>query len=93
MNCTGRWGSPFRATSIRGGPGRKRCLLKAIDVAHRQGARGWELRATTNLSRLFLARGDRDEARQMLSALYNRFTEGAATVDMKEAEALMVRAL
>ena len=48
----------------------------AIDIASRQKAKSWELRATTSLARLLAKQGKRDEARAMLAEIYNWFTEG-----------------
>ena len=49
----------------------------------------WELRATVSLARLWQQQGKRAEARQMLVEIYNWFTEGFDTVDLKEARALL----
>jgi predicted ATPase len=61
----------------------------AIDIAHEQKARSWELRATTSLARLLAKQGKRDEARAMLADIYNWFTEGFDTADLKDANALL----
>jgi predicted ATPase len=60
---------------------------RAIEIARTQGARMWELRATGNLTRLLEKRGDREAARAMLAEIYNWFTEGFDTLDLKEAKA------
>jgi predicted ATPase len=67
----------------------ERCVRKAINVARRHGARLYELRATVSLARLMANQGSRDEARAMLTDIYNWFTEGFDTVDLKEAKALL----
>jgi predicted ATPase len=64
-------------------------LLKAIEVAHRQSAKSWELRAATSLSRLWHDQGRRREALELLSPIYGWFTEGFETRDLKEARALL----
>ena len=61
----------------------------AIDISRRQKAKSWELRATTSLARLLDKQGKRDEARAMLAEIYNWFTEGFDTADLKDAEALL----
>jgi predicted ATPase len=48
-----------------------------------------ELSATVSLARLLMKRQRRDEARTMLAEIYNWFTEGFDTADLKEAKALM----
>jgi class 3 adenylate cyclase/tetratricopeptide (TPR) repeat protein len=61
----------------------------AIEVARAQQARWWELRATVSLARLLRDTGRRDQARTMLAEIYNWFTEGFDTADLKEAKALL----
>jgi predicted ATPase len=56
---------------------------------HRQSAKAWELRAVMSLSRLWQRQGKKDEARQMLAEIYNSFTEGFDTADLKDAKALL----
>jgi class 3 adenylate cyclase/tetratricopeptide (TPR) repeat protein/ribosomal protein L40E len=67
----------------------ERCLRTAIDVARRQGARLFELRATVSFARLLKQQGKTDEARAMLADIYNWFTEGFDTADLKEAKSLL----
>jgi tetratricopeptide (TPR) repeat protein len=74
---------------LRGEAEAESCLRQAIDIARRQAARLFELRATTSLARLLRNTGRHDEARTMLAEIYNWFTEGFDTVDLKDAEALL----
>jgi predicted ATPase len=67
----------------------ERAFRTAIEVARQQAARSWELRATTSLARLLAKQGKRGEARVMLDEIYNWFTEGFDTADLKEAKALL----
>jgi len=69
--------------------GAEDCFRRAIDVAQRQEARSWELRATTSLARLLQAQGRAAEAREMLAAIYNWFTEGFDTLDLLEAKTVL----
>src|SRR5216684_2426304 len=62
---------------------------RAIEVARRQSAKSWELRATMSLARLLDKQGRRDEVRAMLADIYGWFTEGFDTADLKEAKALL----
>jgi predicted ATPase/DNA-binding SARP family transcriptional activator len=64
-------------------------LRKAIEVARRQQAKSWELRATVSLCRLRQKQGRHDEARQLLPEIYGWFTEGFDTPDLIEARALL----
>ncbi|HEY6418260.1 MAG TPA: hypothetical protein VIX59_04585 [Candidatus Binataceae bacterium] len=61
----------------------------AIAIAQHQRAKSWELRATTSLARLLAKQGKRGDARAMLSEIYNWFTEGFDTADLKDAKALL----
>jgi len=65
------------------------CFLAALEMARHQRAKTWELRATMSLARLLAKQGQRDEARTMLAEIYNWFTEGFDTADLKEAKALL----
>jgi predicted ATPase len=64
-------------------------LQKAVEVARRQQAKSWELRATVSLCRLWQEQGRMDEAHQMLAEIYGWFTEGFDTPDLQEAKALL----
>lgn len=64
-------------------------LHKAIEVARRQQARSWELRATLTLSRLWQNQGRSAEAHRMLAEIYTWFIEGLDTPDLREARALL----
>ncbi|HEY2486822.1 MAG TPA: hypothetical protein VGI36_16890, partial [Candidatus Binataceae bacterium] len=67
----------------------ERWFRNAIDLARDQQAKSWELRATTSLARLLRDTDRREEARAMLSEIYNWFTEGFDTADLKDAKALL----
>ncbi len=67
----------------------ERQFRTAIDVARAQQAKAWELRATTSLARLLASQYRRDEALTVLTEIYNWFTEGFDTADLKEAKALL----
>jgi tetratricopeptide (TPR) repeat protein len=62
---------------------------EAIALAQKMGAKAFELRATMSLARLLDQQGQRDQARTMLADIYNWFSEGFDTVDLKEAKALL----
>ncbi len=65
------------------------CFRQAIEIARRQSAKSLELRAAMSLSRLLNNQGKKDEARQILAEIYNWFTEGFDTRDLKEAKILL----
>ena len=65
------------------------CFQHAIEVARRQQAKSWELRAVMSLSRLWQQQGKREEARQLLAEVHGWFSEGFDTPDLREAKALL----
>jgi len=67
----------------------EQCFRTAIEVARRQSAKTYELRATTSLARLLVKQGRRDKARATLAEIYNWFTEGFETADLGDAKALL----
>src|SRR5262249_23906153 len=62
---------------------------EAIDLAHRQGARAFELRALTSFGRWLRSNARSEEARALLAPLYASFTEGLETRDLREAKTLL----
>jgi tetratricopeptide (TPR) repeat protein len=65
------------------------CLTEALAVARAQSALAWELRSTMALARLLSEGGQSDQARHTLALVYDRFTEGFETADLKLARALL----
>jgi len=65
------------------------CFVGAIDVAREQGALFWELRAAMSLARLRVRQDRHYDARQVLSPVYDRFTEGFETADLRCARAIL----
>ncbi len=65
------------------------CFNQAIDIARRQLAKSLELRTAMSLARLWQAAGKTAEARELLAPVYDWFTEGFDTLDLKEAKALL----
>ncbi|MGH7779428.1 MAG: ATP-binding protein [Candidatus Binataceae bacterium] len=62
---------------------------EAIVIARKMSAKAWELRAATSLARLLHDTNRRDEGRELLGEIYNWFTEGFDTADLKDAKALL----
>jgi class 3 adenylate cyclase len=65
------------------------CFERALRVARHQRAKSLELRAATSMSRLWGEQGRRVEARELLAPIYDWFTEGFDTADLKEAGTLL----
>jgi predicted ATPase len=64
-------------------------LEQAIDTAHRQQAKSLELRAACSLGRLWRDQGKRAQAHGLLAPIYDWFTEGFDTADLKDAKVLL----
>jgi len=62
---------------------------RSLDLAHRQGALSWELRGAASLARLWRGQGRNREARELLTSVYARFTEGFGTADLQAAKRLL----
>lgn len=62
---------------------------QSIDTAVAQGALSWQLRTSINLARLKMRRGAGQAGRDLLQDVYNQFTEGYATADLREARSLL----
>jgi predicted ATPase len=60
---------------------------RSLDWGRRQGALSWELRTSTSLARLQRDQGRIAEARSLLQSVYDRFSEGFETADLKTAKA------
>ena len=67
------------------------CFRQALDVACRQGAKMWELRAAVSLSQLWHEQGKSAEAHSLLAPLYGWFTEGHETADLQDARVVLER--
>ena len=65
------------------------CFREALGVARQQSAKSYELRAATNLARLWQQQDRRQEARALLTPIYDWFTEGFDTRDLREAKAFL----
>jgi len=62
---------------------------EAIALGQKMGAKAWELRTTMSLARMLDEQRKRKEAREKLGEIYNWFTEGFDTADLKDAKALL----
>jgi predicted ATPase len=62
---------------------------RALQIARRQQAKSWELRAAMSMARLWGDQGKCEQARDLLTPIYDWFTEGFDTRDLKEAKTLL----
>jgi predicted ATPase len=83
-----------RGQLLRKGPmpdfaGAQAEFLQAMDIARRQSAKLWELRAAVSLARLWRNQDRNSDAHHLLSPIYARFTEGFDCADLKAAKLLL----
>ncbi len=64
-------------------------LQSSLATAREQGAKLWELRAATDLAKLWQQQGQHAAAREMLAPIYTSFTEGFETPDLVGARSLL----
>jgi predicted ATPase len=69
--------------------GAEEWFIRSLDLARRQGALAWELRAATSLARPWRGKRRAVQARALLAEVYGKFTEGFATADMRAAQELL----
>jgi class 3 adenylate cyclase/predicted ATPase len=62
---------------------------RSLEIARAQQARSWELRAAMSMARLWRDQGKRHQAHDLLAPVYDWFTEGFDTADLKEAKGLV----
>lgn len=67
----------------------EQCFRSALDLARNQQAKSWELRAATSLGRLLLTRGAKIDSRKSVASVYNWFSEGFDTYDLRSARELL----
>ena len=65
------------------------CFQRAMDVARKQRARAWELRAASSLARLWHRQGRPRDAQRLLAEATASFTEGFDTRDLRSAKDLL----
>jgi len=65
------------------------CFRQAFEVAERQRAKSWTLRAAMSLARLLETQSRREEAHAIVAAAYAPFTDGFETADLREAKAFL----
>ena len=69
----------------------EKCFLKSLELSRAQGARGWELRAATDLAAAWAARGRAKEARTLLFPVFEKFSKEFATRDLEAAKSLLTK--
>ncbi len=62
---------------------------RALEVARRQQAKSWELRAAIHLGRMWQRRGRRQQALDLLAPVHDWFSEGFDTTDLRAAKTLL----
>ena len=70
-------------------PAAEESFRRALSTARQQEALFWELRASLSLARVRANQGRGDEARRLVAQVYDRFTEGFGTPDLRVAKAFL----
>ena len=65
------------------------CFRNALEIARKQNAKAIELQAAVELARLWREQGKPSDARDLLAPVYDWFTEGFDTPDLRGAKALL----
>ncbi len=75
--------------SANGAGAAEDCFRQALDCARTQESLSWELRAATSMAKLWRDQGKSAAAHELLSGIYDRFTEGFETADLRAARTLI----
>jgi predicted ATPase len=65
------------------------CFVRALEIARKQKAKSWELRAATSMARLLRTQGKNRPARDVLAPVYGWYTQGFDTLDLRQAKTLL----
>jgi predicted ATPase len=65
------------------------CFKQSLELSRQQGALAWELRTSTDLAKLQASRGQKDKARALLQPVFQQFTEGLDTADLRAAKTFL----
>ena len=79
----------LRKAGDRSIPAAEDCFHRALEIAQEQGTLFWGLRAALSLARLRIKQDRRDDARQILTPVYDQFGEGFETADLRQARGLL----
>ncbi len=66
-------------------------FIKALEIAGQHGAKSWQLRAAMSLAGLWLSQEKHAQARDLVCPIFDWFTEGFDTRDLREAKRLIER--
>jgi predicted ATPase/DNA-binding winged helix-turn-helix (wHTH) protein len=69
----------------------EKCFVQSLELSRAHGSRTWELRTATDLATLWATQGRANDAHSMLGRVFEKFTEGFDTTDLKAAERLLVK--
>jgi predicted ATPase/DNA-binding winged helix-turn-helix (wHTH) protein len=65
------------------------CFMQSLELSRAHGSRAWELRTATDVAALWAGQGRSDDARALLLRIFEQFTEGSDTAELKAAERLL----
>lgn len=75
--------------SLEAAAGAEILFEQSMQIALKQGALAWQLRAALSLAALWRDRGQGARARDLLSSTYDQFVEGHGTLDLRHARTLL----
>jgi predicted ATPase/DNA-binding winged helix-turn-helix (wHTH) protein len=79
------------AEDTTGWSGSEAPLAHSLEIARRQGAKAWELRAATSLAVVLRGSGRISQARDTLQSVLSHFTQGRGTKDVQAAANLLAQ--
>ena len=67
----------------------EQCFKTSLEIAESQKAKAWQLRTAVSLARLYRSQGKAQQARALIQPIYDSFTEGLDSIDIREAEVFL----
>ncbi|MBV9825651.1 MAG: winged helix-turn-helix domain-containing protein [Alphaproteobacteria bacterium] len=65
------------------------CFVRSLELSRADGSRAWELRTATDLASLWAEQGRSERARGLLLPVFEQFTEGLDSDDLKAAQGML----
>ncbi|HKA20549.1 MAG TPA: AAA family ATPase [Blastocatellia bacterium] len=83
------YGEFFTEPSVQAAIEAEACFYESLRIAQQQSAKSLELRTAMSIARFYQSRNKRQQARCILGPIYESFSEGFGTPDLREAKALL----
>jgi hypothetical protein len=82
-------GSVLRSMPQRRLEDAETCFMQSLELSRRQRARAWQLRTATDMAALCASQGQSERGRKLLEPVFEQFTEGFDTADLRTAKGLL----